>query len=46
VQPLANDPDNPLSVRYVIEMPPAIESKDEWRRRYAPPMIETEPVKG
>jgi hypothetical protein len=45
-QPLSSDPDNPLTLRYVIEMPPAIESKEEWRRRYAPPMIETEPVKG
>ena len=46
VQPLANDPDNPLSVRYVIEMPAAVDGKDDWRRKYAPPMIDTEPVKG
>ncbi len=45
VQPIAGDPDNPLTLRYVIEMPPAIENKEEWRRRYAPPMIDTEPVK-
>jgi Family of unknown function (DUF5681) len=44
-QPLSADPDNPLTLRYVIEMPPAIENKEEWRRRYAPPMIDTEPVK-
>lgn|GEM_PF-1294816 len=45
VQPLAGDPDNPLSVRYVIEMPPAVGSKEEWRLRYAP-MIAAEPVEG
>jgi hypothetical protein len=41
----AGDPDNPLTVRYVVEVPPAIEGKDDWRRRYAPPMIDAEPVK-
>lgn len=45
VQPIAGDPDNPLTVRYVIEMPAAIESKEEWRRRYVPRQINAEPVK-
>jgi hypothetical protein len=39
------DPDNPLTVRYVIEVPTAITSEEDWRARYAPPTIDAEPVK-
>lgn len=42
---LSGDPDNPLSVRYVVEMPAPIDNEDEWFRRYAPPTIEHDPVK-
>jgi hypothetical protein len=42
---IGGDPDNPLSVRYVVEMPAPIDNEDEWFRRYAPPTIEHDPVK-
>ena len=41
----SGDPDNPLTVRYVVEVPAAITSEDDWRQRYAPPTIDAEPVK-
>jgi len=42
---LSGDPDNPLTVRYVVEVPPDVENEDDWHRRYAPPTIDAEPVK-
>lgn len=42
---LSGDPDNPLTVRYVIEVPADPENEDEWFRRYAPPTIDAEPIK-
>jgi len=42
----SGDPDNPLTVRYVVEVPPDPESEDDWHRRYAPLTIDHDPVKG
>jgi len=41
----SGDPDNPLTVRYVVEVPPDPEDENEWQARYAPPTIEHDPVK-
>ena len=41
----SGDPDNPLTVRYVVEMPAPVADEADWFRRYAPPTIDAEPVK-
>ena len=41
---LANDPDNPLTVQFVIRAPAKSESTQAWLQQYAPKQLEAEAV--
>ena len=43
-QVLANDPDNPLTVQFVIRAPAKSESTQAWLQQYAPKQLEAEAV--
>ena len=43
-QVLANDPDNPLTVQFVIRAPAKSESTQAWLQQYAPKQLEGDAV--
>jgi len=43
-QVLASDPDNPLTVQFVIRAPAKTESTQAWLQQYAPKTIDAQPA--
>ena len=43
-QVVSNDPDNPLTVQFVVRAPAKSESTQAWLQQYAPKQLDHEPV--